>query len=89
MRKLWPLLILLLPGCTFYSWSDGVRPRKTSELADISPVIYLVIAMFCLLLIAASAFAMFRERTPHSGEEKAVAFIGAILTALVVLLLVG
>ena len=51
MRKLWPLLLLLLSGCTFYSWDKVVQPRSAAELKDISPAIYIVIAVFVLILV--------------------------------------
>ncbi len=37
-RRCWPLLILIMPGCTFYDWGNGgVKPRSAADLKDISP----------------------------------------------------
>jgi membrane associated rhomboid family serine protease len=77
---------MLLPSCTFYSFGDhGIKPLKTTELADISPVIYLILAIFCIILIVSVACALFRE----SRDAQGVGAFAAVFAALVILLLVG
>jgi hypothetical protein len=94
MRKLWPLLILLLPGCTFFSFgNNGVIPRTTAEMKEVSPGLYIVLAIFVFILLLSVAAALFKEsrpREPFTGpDEKGMAMMLAVFAALVVLLLVG
>lgn len=91
MRKLWPLLTLLLPGCTFFSWSDGVKPRTASDIKDVNPGLYLILAVFCLILVGSVLATLFKEtpkKEPFSGpSDKDLSFFLAVLAGLVVLLL--
>ncbi len=91
MRKFWPLLILLLPGCTFFSFTNnGPGPRPASELKDVSPAIYIVLALFAVILVVSVGAALFKEETPGPGRDaKGLAMMMAFFAALVILLLVG
>ena len=94
MRRLLPLLICLLPGCTFYSWGNSVTPRSAAELKDVSPAVYIVLAVFGLILVACVAAMLFRKSEPcQPGSDphgaKVLAFFLAVLSTLVILLLVG
>lgn len=95
MRTLWLPLILFLPGCTFFSFSNnGPGPRPAAELKDISPAVYIVLGVFCLILVAAVLAILFKESKQHDlpfgkGDEKGLAFMLALFAGLVVLLLVG
>ena len=80
--------ILMLPGCTFYSWGDGVKARKVSELADISPVVYVILSVFCVILIVSIACALFRK-AKENPDDTLVASFTALIATLVILLLVG
>ncbi|GEM_PF-4127415 len=92
MRKLWPLLILLLPGCTFFSvTNNGPGPRPASELKEVSPAIYIVLALFAVILVVSVFAAIFKEQQSQSPvrDDKGVAMMMALFAALVVMLLVG
>lgn len=89
MRPLWLPLILFLPGCTFFSFGpDGVGPRPQPNA---SPGLYVVLAVFCLILVLSVGAALFREPRPHphGADEKGLALILALFAGLVVLLLAG
>ena len=92
--------LLTQTGCTFYSWGNGVQPRTASELKDISPAIYIVLAIFSVILIASVACALFCKTTKAAVEkdrdffaressERGVAVALAFVATLVILLLVG
>ena len=93
MRRLLPLLICLLPGCTFYSWGNSVTPRSAAELKDVSPALYIVLGLFCLILVACVGAMLFKKSEPDANgrvpEDKFLAFFVAGLCTLVILLLVG
>jgi hypothetical protein len=93
LRACWPLPVLTLPGCTFYSWGNTVTPRPAAELQDVSPAVYVVIAVFCLILVAAVGAVLFKdEKQPEQfrdGAGRAFATVLAVFAGLVVLLLVG
>jgi nitrate reductase NapE component len=95
MKTSWPLLILaLLPGCTFYSSSNGnIVPRSAAELKEVSPALYIVIGLFCLILVACVGAMLFQKSEPDASgrfpEDKVLAFFLAALSTAVVLLLVG
>lgn len=92
MRRLLPLLICLLPGCTFFNNSNGV-PRSAAELKDVSPALYIVLGLFCLILVACVGAMLFKKSEPDANgrvpEDKFLAFFVAGLCTLVILLLVG
>jgi heme/copper-type cytochrome/quinol oxidase subunit 2 len=93
MRRLLPPLIFLLPGCTFYSWGNSVTPRSAAELKDVSPAVYIVLAVFCLILVACVAAMLFRKSACNGhgrpAADNVLAFFLAALSAAVILLLVG
>lgn len=83
------VLVALLPGCTFYSLEGGFRPRSSAELADISPVIYIVLAVFVLILIVSVGTALADGPRYNDVRERDVPVLIAGVAILVVLLLVG
>ncbi len=93
MRRYWPLLMLALPGCTFFTSSGGNPvPRSAAELKDVSPALYIVLAVFSLIMVASVLAILFKDEksVPHHGDPtKMFAFFIACFAGLVVLLLVG
>lgn len=86
MRKLYPLaFLILIPGCTFYTMGPPPHALTKSELAEISPVIYLVIAMFCLILLVSITCGLFGK----SERQQSFGIFVAIVTSGVVLMLLG
>lgn len=93
MRRILPLLVFL-PGCTFFTSSNGGPvPRSAAELKDVSPALYIVIGLFCLILVACVGAMLFKKSVPDASgrlpEDKMLAFFLAALSTVVILLLVG
>lgn len=95
MKTNWPLLMLaLLPGCTFFTNSNGSpAPRSAAELKDVSPALYIVLALFGLILVACVAALLFKksecDASGRMPEDKVLSFFLAALCTAVILLLVG
>jgi hypothetical protein len=90
---LFPLLILCTPGCTFYTWGNSITPRSAAELHEVSPAVYIVLGLFCLILVTCVAALLFRKSEPDASgrvpDDKLFPFFLAVLSTAVVLLLVG
>ena len=93
MRKFWPLLILLTPGCTFFTFKDGQGPgpRSVKDMQDVNPGLYIVLAVFVLILLLSVFVGLFKDENPNTRgrDDKGVAMMMAFMAAVVVLLLVG
>ena len=79
--------ILIQPGC-IYSSGTGVQARKTPQPSDVSLVIYLILAMFCVILIVSIACALLGDAKENPGNTL-VSCVTALISTLVILLLVA
>lgn len=91
------VLVALLPGCTFYSWTGGVRPRTGSELSEINPAIYILLAVFVIVAVVGffMAASIGDERNYGSNQifshesRRQYAMNAAVIATIIILLLVG
>lgn len=73
------LILLFLPGCTFY---NGSQLRTTEELQNVSTFQYVIIGVFVGLLVLSTLVALFAD-----GDHGAKAAGMAVVAVLVVLIL--
>lgn len=97
LRILALVLVVLLPGCTFYTVEGGLRPRTSSELAEISPAIYILLAVFVIVTVVGFFMAASISDERNYGNNQIISHESrrqfpmgaAVIATIIVLLLVG